>query len=91
MEATTPWIGTLPVPPDFEQFYDAGAQTYEQALTAVLLGLPIDDASARLIDAGWTVRISGPDDTPQTVTGEFSLGRATIQHRDGIVIAITVG
>jgi len=84
-------VGTLPVPPDVELWNDTGAQAYEQALTAVLLGLPIDDASVRLFDAGWTVRISGPDVTPQTVTGELNLGRATIQHRDGIVIAVTVG
>jgi hypothetical protein len=84
-------VGTLPVPPNWELWDDTGAQAYEQALTSILLGLPIDDASARLIDAGWTVRVSGPDVTPGTVTGEFSLGRATIQQRDGIVIAITVG
>lgn len=90
-EARIPGIGTLPVPPNVEPSNDVGAQAYEQALSAILLGLPIDDASARLTDAGWTVRTAGLDDVPQTVTAQSRIDRATIYHRDGIVIAVTVG
>ncbi len=81
----------MPTPPNVEPLNDVGAQAYEQALTAILLGLPIDDASARLTDAGWTVRTAELDDAPRTVTGQSRIDRATIYHGDDIVIAVTVG
>ncbi len=90
IQTRTPWIGTLPVPPNFEPSNDAGSDAFEQALTAVLLGLPIGDATASLTDAGWMVRTTEQDDTTNTATVEFRIDRATIHHRDGTVIAITV-
>ncbi len=89
--ADTVPVRTLPVAPQPEALGDAVLQSYETELNAVIVGLSIDDASARLTDAGWTVRTIAIDDTTQTVTAEGQVDRVTIQHRNGIIVAVTVG
>ena len=89
--ADTVPVRTLPVAPQPAAITDAVVQSYEAELNAVVVGLSIDDASARLTDAGWTVRTVAIDDTTQTVTAEGRVDRVTIQHRNGIIVAVTIG
>lgn len=83
---------TLPIPPDpNEMNADQIPEWYEQALNAVLVGRPLDEALDTLQRTGWTVRTDDLDDANETFDADLRIGRATVQHRNRIVVSITVG
>lgn len=61
------------------------------ALNQVLVGKPLSDAVDRLRQTGWAVRTDDLDDPTETFTADLRVGRATVQHRNDLVIAITIG
>ena len=83
---------TLPIPPDPNEVNaDQIPAWYEEVLNAVLVGRPLDEALDTMQRTGWTVRTDDLDDSNEASDADLRIGRATVQHRGGIVVSITVG
>lgn len=68
---------------------------YDQVLNELLVGQPLDGAWARLLDAGWEVRIDDLDDPSESfdadLRADLRSDPVTIEHRGITVAAVTVG
>jgi len=82
---------TLPVPPGPDTAAQDIPAFYDQVLDQLLVGQPLDGAWARLLDAGWEVRIDDLDDPSETFDADPRSDRVTIEHRGITVVAVTVG
>ena len=82
---------TLPVPPGPDTAAQDIPAFYDQVLNELLAGQPLDGAWARLLDAGWEVRIDDLDDPSESFDFDLRSDRVTIEHRGITVVAVTVG
>ena len=80
-------MGTLPAPPAASAEQDE----LSDSLTATLAGDELDDAVERLEAAGWTVRTDDLDEPGETSTPDLDPDRATVGHRDDVVVGVVVG
>ena len=79
--------GSVPVPAGGE-----GERAERAAeIRAALVGVGIDEAVVALETVGWTVRVVDVDDPPAAQTLDVRADRATLEHRDGLVVDADVG
>jgi len=85
-DATAPDT-SIPAPP-----FDLPSRgEMEDTIASILVGQDLAVSVARLEAAGWTVRLQDLDDPEQGLTADFSANRATVQHRDDVVVDVTLG
>ncbi len=77
----------IPAPPNDITGQDA----LEASIGSALVDRDLDVALDELARAGWAVRTVDLDAPGATLTADLIIGRATVEHRDGVVVSIALG
>ena len=88
-DVTVPDV-SLPDPPS-DTAADVDLDELGSSIGGAVAGLELSDAIDRLESAGWSVRTDDLDDPDDTFTPDLRVDRVTVQHREGLVVSVTVG